>query len=69
MTRNDPTPAEIAAACIEIQSTWTPAERLKRLRVDMRPMVSCADGRLVAVDAEDYATHTRRGELQEAESE
>ena len=32
MTRNDPTPAEIAAACIEIQSTWTPAERRGELQ-------------------------------------
>ena len=26
----DPTPAEIEAACAEIQSTWTPADRRSR---------------------------------------
>jgi len=28
---HEPTPAEIAAKCAEIQATWTEAERLKRL--------------------------------------
>ena len=27
-----PTQAEIAAACLAIQATWTPEERVKRLR-------------------------------------
>ena len=45
MSPNDPTPAEIAAACFEIQSGWSDEERL---RADWRPMVSCADGRVVA---------------------
>ena len=53
----DPTPTEIAAACQLIQSTWTPAERMRRLRSDQRPMVETADGRLVAVAADDYDEH------------
>lgn len=31
-----PTPAEIAAACLQIQSEWTPEERNRRLRCDLR---------------------------------
>jgi hypothetical protein len=27
----DPTPAEIAAACFEIQAEWTPSERRRRM--------------------------------------
>ena len=42
----DPSPEEIAAACLEIQSGWSDEERL---RADWRQMVRCADGRLVAV--------------------
>ena len=60
----DPSPEEIAAACREIQSTWSPDERLRRLRSDLRPTVACADGRHVSVTADDYETHTHRGELQ-----
>jgi hypothetical protein len=48
--RRDPTPDEIAAACLEIQATWSPAERLRRLRVDLRPTIQTADGRLVDAD-------------------
>lgn len=57
MKPNEPTPAEIRLACIEIQRGWSPAERLRRLRCDLRPMVACADGRHVDVGAEDYDTH------------
>ena len=41
----DPSPEEIAAACLEIQSGWSDEERL---RADWRPLVRCADGLLVA---------------------
>ena len=58
----DPSPAEIAAACLLIQATWTADERQRRLRVDQRPQVRCADSRLVAVAAEDYDRHTAGGE-------
>ena len=53
----DPTPAEITALCLAIQAGWTPDERLRRLRVDWRPMVPTADGRLLAVSADDYGAH------------
>ena len=56
-TKPDPSPRELAQACAEIQSTWSADERLRRLRSDLRPMVSCADGRLLAVSADDYAKH------------
>lgn len=57
MKPTDPTPEQIAAECQLIQSTWTPAERLRRLRVDLRPMVRTSDDRLVDVGADDYDTH------------
>jgi len=57
MKNEDPTPAEIAAACLLIQAGWSEAERMKRLRVDLRPVHTLADGRLSTMDAEDYADH------------
>lgn len=66
----DPTPEQIAERCLRIQATWTPAERMRRLRVDLRPTVSCADGRHVDVDASDYDEHLANHEaLQEAAGE
>lgn len=50
----DPSPEEIAAACLEIQAGWSPAEKLRRMRSDMRPHVSGADGRQHDVSAESY---------------
>ncbi len=55
-----PTPPQIAAACLQIQSTWSEEVRLRRLRCDLRPVVLAADGRLLPVDAEDYAVSTAR---------
>ena len=52
-TTNNPTPQEIAERCAEIQKEWTPAERLKRLRVDLRPTVMTADGREVVANLDD----------------
>lgn len=34
--QSDPSPDEIRQACREIQSTWSPAERHRRLRPDWR---------------------------------
>ena len=63
----DPSPTEIAAACLLIQATWTPEERLKRLRVDLRPHYTRCDRVTEAMAAEDYeGHHTRRAELQES---
>ena len=56
-SNQDPSPEEITAACLIIQATWSPDERLRRLRVDLRPTVRCADGRLVSVTADDYDGH------------
>jgi len=58
---HDPSAAELAQACLQIQSGWTPDEAFKRLRADLRPMVSCADGRLLAMAADGYDAHQRRG--------
>ena len=55
--RHDPTPAEIAQRCAEIQATWTPDERHKRLRVDQRPMFRAADGSRQAISVDDYEQH------------
>ena len=48
----NPTPQEIAERCAEIQAEWSPQEGLKRLRVDLRPAIQTADGRLVDVKAD-----------------
>jgi hypothetical protein len=53
----DPTPAEIAAACLEIQATWSERERMSRLRVDLRPTFTTADGRELEIDAAAYNRH------------
>ncbi len=61
MKPTDPTPAEIESACREIRDGWTPDEALRAMRADLRPMVRTADGRLVAVSADDYEQHSERG--------
>jgi len=58
--KHDPSAAELHQACLLIQSTWTPDEAFKRLRADLRPMVQSADGRLVAMAADDYDRHHAR---------
>ena len=40
----DPTPAEIKKRCAAIQATWTPAERMRRMRHDWRPLGITAGG-------------------------
>ena len=49
----NPSPEEIAAACLAIQSEWSETERMKRLRCDLRPQVQTADGRTVAANLSD----------------
>lgn len=56
-TNPDPTPEEIAAACLEIQAGWTPQERLRRLRVDLRPQYTRCDGVTETMAAADYDLH------------
>lgn len=53
----DPSPAEIAAACLEIQTGWTPEERMRRLRPDLRPQFRLADQRRETMTANDYDLH------------
>lgn len=50
----DPSPEEIRLACAEIQATWSPAERLRRLRIDMRPSYQRCDAVPVEIAADDY---------------
>jgi hypothetical protein len=62
---SDPSPAEIAAACLSIQQTWSAREKLSRLRVDLRPMYQRCDGERETMAAEDYNDHhNERGKLQ-----
>lgn len=56
-SRRDPSAEEIAAICLEIQSEWTPAERMKRLRPDLRPHYTRCDGVEEDIDADDYDDH------------
>jgi hypothetical protein len=54
---SDPSPEQIEQLTAEIRATWTPAERMKRLRVDLRPHYTRCDGISEDIDAEDYADH------------
>lgn len=58
----DPSPAEIAAACLEIRSGWTAEEHHRRMRVDLRPAYRQADGERRAMSCEGYERHHGRRE-------
>ena len=58
--KQDPSPAEIAAACLEIQRGWSEQEKLKRLRVDLRPTYRTADGRRLEMTEVAYDRHHER---------
>lgn len=62
----DPTPAEIAELCLEIQRGWSEQEKLKRLRSDLRPSRRLADGTMHDIGSDDYSGHhgTRAAILQ-----
>lgn len=62
-TNRDPSPEEIAAACLEIQATWSERERLSRLRVDLRPTYRRCDGIREDIDEETYGRHHEQKEL------
>ena len=67
--RNDPSPEEIARLCAEIQKSWTPREKLSRLRSDWRPSYLRSDGFTEAMPVEDYdAHHEARERLQEIDT-
>ena len=55
--KQDPSPTEISELCLQIQTTWTAQERMKRLRSDLRPTYTRCDGIEEHIDAEDYADH------------
>ncbi len=63
MNPNDPTPSEIAAACLEIQAGWTADEKLKRLRVDLRPTYQRCDGERLDMTSATYNRHHEQREL------
>ena len=46
-----PTPEEIAERCAAIQATWTPAERMRRMRHDWRPLGITAGGDMADVSS------------------
>lgn len=58
----DPSPEEIAAACLEIQAGWSDREKLSRLRPDLRPTFAVADGRQLEFDSETYNRHHEQRE-------
>lgn len=53
----DPSPEQIAAACLLIQATWTAREKLSRLRVDLRPHYTRCDGETEEMAADVYNGH------------
>lgn len=55
--RRDPTEAEIAIACAEIQRGWTASEHIKRMRPDLRPTFSLCDGERETMSGEAYERH------------
>jgi hypothetical protein len=62
----DPTPEQIRDECLLIQSTWSPREKLSRLRSDQRPQYTRCDGESEAMTAANYSGHhDARAELQE----
>ncbi len=56
-TELDPSLGEIAAACLQIQSRWNPAERLRRMRTDWRPSYRGVDGEAVNFELPVYDQH------------
>ena len=69
MTANpDPSPEQIAELCLQIQSTWSAQERMKRLRVDLRPTYTRCDGESEEMTADVYnGHHSERQEVQKCQ--
>ena len=66
MSPRDPSPGEIAELCLQIQSTWSPREKLSRLRSDLRPSFTRCDGETEEMSSSVYdGHHEQRAELQE----
>ena len=53
----DPSPEEIAELCLEIQRGWSEQEKLKRLRVDLRPVFTRCDGERLEMSSSVYEGH------------
>jgi hypothetical protein len=65
MKTKDPSPEQIAAACLQIQAGWSERERMSRLRSDLRPQYTRCDGVTEPMTAANYdGHHERRAELQ-----
>lgn len=69
MNPNDPSPEEIRLACLEIQATWTAEEKMRRLRSDLRPTFTAADGRHLDMTSATYDGHHRQREQITARAE
>jgi hypothetical protein len=66
MKPQDPTPAEIEQLTAQIRATWSPAEKMRRLRPDLRPCFTLADGETEEMTADVYnGHHSERAELLE----
>lgn len=62
----DPSPEEIAELCLLIQADWSPAERMRRLRSDLRPHYQRCDGETEEMAADVYeGHHSERADLLE----
>lgn len=55
--RTDPPPEQILQECQRIQAEWSPDERLKRMRCDLRPYFRRCDGVQVEMTDDDYQEH------------
>jgi hypothetical protein len=62
-----PTPAETQERCAEIQATWTPEERMRRMRHDCRPFGVTADGG-ITTDEPSRASKDVTGDLVASEA-
>jgi hypothetical protein len=62
----DPTPEQIRLACFKIQRGWSPEERMRRMRADLRPTYTRCDGATEEMSSSVYdGHHERRAELLE----
>jgi hypothetical protein len=53
----DPSPSEIEQRDAEIRATWSEAERIWRLRPDLRPQYRRCDGERETMTAVNYERH------------
>jgi hypothetical protein len=65
---SDPSPEQIEQLTAEIRATWSPAERMKRLRADLRPHYQRCDGESKEMTADVYnGHHSERQEVQKCQ--